>query len=236
MSDTSQGSVPRVAVVEDMTELLNLLVGELRLRRCEVVGLDSAEALYRHMSVHKLDIVVLDIGLPGENGLDVASHLKQLSSVGIIMLTGQRGKQVMAEGMRGGADIFLTKPVDYDILSAAVFNLHRRLSEHVVGKGLDPEPTEKWSLVGGGWTLRSPESGVMTLNASERTILLKLFAQPGTPLSRESLIEALTDDPTEFDPHRLEVLIHRLRMKARSTLSAALPLRSVRGIGYVLTP
>lgn len=228
--------MPRVAVVEDMAELRELIVGELSLRSCEVVGLESAEALYRHMSVHKLDIVVLDIGLPGENGLDVASYLKQLSSIGIIMLTGQLGRHVMAEGIRGGADSFLTKPVDYDVLSAAVFNLYRRLFGQAMAGGGALGPTGTWSLVDGGWTLRSPHLKAVTLNASERAILLELFAKSGTPLSRDLLINALTDEPAEFDPHRLEVLIHRLRTKVRSSLSASLPLRSIRGMGYVLTP
>ena len=235
MSETNQSPLPRVAVVEDMPTLRDLIVDELCLRRCDVVGLDSAEALYRHMSVHRLDVVVLDIGLPGESGLEVASHLKQLASVGIVMLTGQGGAQIMAEGIRGGADIFLTKPVDYDLLSAAVFNLHRRLSGQAVDKAAEPGPTKTWSLVDGGWTLRSPELKDVTLNAAERAILLTLFERPGTPLSRDRLIEALTDEPAEFDPHRLEVLVHRLRAKARSALSIALPLRAVRGMGYVLT-
>jgi two-component system, OmpR family, response regulator PhoP len=228
--------MPRVAVVEDMAELRELIVDELSLRSCQVVGLESAEALYRHMSVHKLDIVVLDIGLPGENGLEVASYLKQLSSVGIIMLTGQLGRQVLVDGIRGGADTFLTKPVDYDVLSAAVFSLHRRLSGHALAGESILGSGGTWSLVDGGWTLRSPQLKTVTLNASERAILLELFAKSETPISRDLLINALTDEPAEFDPHRLEVLIHRLRTKVRSSLSASLPLRSIRGMGYVLTP
>ena len=118
---------PRVAVVEDDAELQGLLAEELSLRGCEVVGLGSAEELYRHMSVHTLDIVVLDLGLPGESGLAASTHLRQLSSIGIIILTGRRDRAAIAKAAADTADLFLTKPVDFDLLGTAVLGLHSRL-------------------------------------------------------------------------------------------------------------
>lgn len=235
MSEPPSPAVPpRVAVVEDEDELRGLIVDELCERGCCVVGLASAEALYRHMSVHALDIVVLDIGLPGENGFGVAAHLRQLASVGIIMLTARGGRKVMAQGLMEGADLFLIKPVDYDVLAAAVFNLHRRLATH--DAPAKREPARGWALADGGWTLRGPDSRALALSAAERTVLMRLFEQPGVPVSRNALIEALTDEPWDFDPHRLDVLMHRLRGRAGSVFAEPLPLRVVRGTGYLLAP
>lgn len=227
---------PRIAVVEDENELRELIVDELNARGCNAVGLASAEALYRHMCVHALDIVVLDVGLPGEDGFAVASHLRQLTSVGIIMLTGRGGKEIVVQGLAEGADLFLVKPVDYDVLAAAVGNLHRRLAAQ---SSLPPSrrrgsPAHKWALSSGGWTLYGPDSKALALGSAERTVLMRLFERPGMPISRDELIEALTDQPWEFDPHRLDVLIHRLRGRVGNVFPEPLPLRAVRGVGYML--
>ena len=227
---------PRVAVVEDEDELRGLIVEELSERGCEVVGLASAEALYRHMSVQALDIVVLDIGLPGESGLEAASHLRQLASVGIILLTGRGGKKLMAKSLAMGADLFLTKPIDYDVLALAVANLHRRLAPAMNGAALDDQDAPTWSLSDAGWTLHGPDARTLALSEAERTILARLLEQPGMPVSRTALIEVLTDQPWDFDPHRLDVLVHRLRGKVSSRFSQPLPLRAVRGVGYVFAP
>ena len=227
---------PRVAVVEDEDELRGMIVDELSERGYDVVGLASAEALYRHMSVQALDIVVLDIGLPGESGLEAASHLRQLASVGIILLTGRGGKKLMAKSLAMGADLFLTKPIDYDVLALAVANLHRRLAPGMNGAALDDQDAPTWSLSDAGWTLHGPDARTLALSEAERTILARLLERPGTPVSRKALIEVLTDQPWDFDPHRLDVLVHRLRGKVNSRFSQPLPLRAVRGIGYVFAP
>jgi two-component system response regulator PhoP len=227
---------PRVAVVEDEDELRGMIVDELSERGYDVVGLASAEALYRHMSVQALDIVVLDIGLPGESGLEAASHLRQLASVVIILLTGRGGKKLMAKSLAMGADLFLTKPIDYDVLALAVANLHRRLAPAMNGAALDDQDAPTWSLSDAGWTLHGPDARTLALSEAERTILARLLERPGTPVSRKALIEVLTDQPWDFDPHRLDVLVHRLRGKVNSRFSQPLPLRAVRRIGYVFAP
>jgi two-component system response regulator PhoP len=227
---------PRVAVVEDDEELRALIVGELSERGYDVVGLPSAEALYRHMSVQTLDILVLDIGLPGESGLGVASHLRRLDSVGVILLTGRGGKKLVAQSFAMGADLFLTKPIDYDVLAAAVANLYRRLAPATNDPPLEEQVVPGWSLSDAGWTLHGPDARTLALSEAERILLARLLEQPGVPVSRTDLIQRLTDQPWDFDPHRLDVLVHRLRGKVNSHFSQPLPLRAVRGVGYVFTP
>lgn len=237
MSEPCSSSVqPRIAVVEDEDELRDLIVAELAGRGYCVVGLESAEALYRHMSVHTLDIVVLDIGLPGEDGLGVASHLRQLTSVGIILLTGRGGNGAMAQGLAKGADLFLVKPVDHDVLATAVVNLHRRLTTQSTLADGQEAAAQAWMLSDGGWTLHGPGSRTLALSSAERTVLMRLFQQPSMPISKNELIEALTDQPWGFDPHRMDVLMHRLRGRVNNAFAKPLPLRVVRGIGYILKP
>ena len=237
MSATNfQAAGLHVAVVEDDDELCGLVVDDLNARGCNAVGLPSAEALYRHMTVHPVDILVLDIGLPGESGFGVTAHLRQSSNIGIILLTGRKDSGSMARGLADGADLFLTKPVDFGVLAIAVANLHLRRASGDRLPGAAATGGPAWALADGGWTLQAPCAGSLALNEAERAILLVLFQCQGEPVSRVTLIEALTPDPVSFDPHRLDMLVHRLRARVSGAFKLSLPLRAVRGTGYVLTP
>src|SRR5688500_16650364 len=123
----TRSELDQIAVVEDDEEFRELMVSDLSSRGFAVVGMDSAEALYRYLSIRRCHIVVLDVGLPGEDGYSVARHLRQMSSVGIIMLTGRGDAGDMARGFDTGADLYLIKPVDLDVLASAVTSLQRRL-------------------------------------------------------------------------------------------------------------
>ncbi len=227
----------RVVLVEDDEELRNLLMADLVARGLQVVGLPSAERLYRHLAVQSCDVVVLDIGLPGEDGYSVTAHLRQLSMVGIILLTARGGAAEMRRGLKHGADLFLTKPVDHDVLASSISNLHARLLRHAVsdaGTEAKPKPSRAWSLTADSWTLRGPQGIELPLLQAERAFLQPLFANPGQKVSRDDLIAALTDQPLEYDPHRLEVLLHRLRNRVKARFDQALPVRAIRGTGYLL--
>ena len=93
-----------------------------------------------------------------------------------------------------------------------------------------------WSLRAGGWELWSPDGRVLALSTAERALLHELLSCPGTPVGREQLIAALTSTPWDFDPHRLEVLMHRLRARVRAATPLALPVRALRGAGYLWVP
>ncbi|WP_454832361.1 response regulator transcription factor [Pseudoxanthomonas wuyuanensis] len=239
MSATSaiQTNRTRVVIVEDDDELRELMVSDLAERGLAVQGLVSAEALYRHLAVQACDIVVLDVGLPGENGYSVARHLRQISSVGIVMLTGRGSSGDMVRGLDTGADLYLVKPVDLDVLAAHVSSLVRRLAANAALAATPAASAEtsapQWSLGSGGWNLCPPHGNAIALSEAERAFLQPLFAAPGMPVDRETLIRAISDEPWDFDPHRLEVLLHRLRGRVKSATGLVLPVRAVRGTGYL---
>ena len=229
----------RIAVVEDDPDLASLLVRLLAARGADAVALGSAEALYRHLLAHPCDIVILDVGLPGEDGYSTVGHLRRSTSVGIVMLTGRGAPGEMARGLGLGADLYLVKPVDRDVLVAGLVSLRRRLAatsapEREVPP--PPSPGTAWSLQADGWRLCAPDGTGLDLGRAERAFLQPLFASPGQPVGREALIANLTDSPWDFDPHRLEVLAHRLRNRVRAATGFALPLRAPRGLGYLLQP
>jgi two-component system, OmpR family, response regulator PhoP len=224
-------SALRVALVEDDTELRDaILAPALTESGFDVAVFGNAAGLYRSLLHRSFDVVVLDVGLPDEDGFDVARYLRSLSSIGIVMLTGRATSPDRVRGLRHGADAYLTKPLDLDVLKATLHSLSRRLvveDTHRVAAGT-------WRLGDGDWNLLAPDDVCIDLTASERSILRTLFDAKGQPVPREALIGCLTADVYDFDPHRLEMLVHRLRRKVSVGSRHPLPLRAVRGKGYVL--
>lgn len=219
----------RIALLEDDAELREkILAPGLRDLGFEVTGLGSAAALYLCLSTQAFDIVVLDVGLPDQNGFTVARYLRQVSSVGVVMLTGRGSTPDRVRGLSEGADAYLAKPVELDLLAATLHSLGRRL--HAT-----PSPgTPGWRLDANGWRLLAPNDRTVELTRTERSVLSQLLAAEGETVDREALIASLTPDVFDFDPHRLETLIHRLRSKVRAATGLQLPLRAVHGVGYVM--
>ncbi len=218
----------RVLLVEDDAEVRDeILIPGLRNYGIDVVGADCAATADRLLRDSNFDIVVLDVGLPDENGFSMARRLRAGSSTGIIMLTGRTANPDRVRGLSEGADAYLTKPVALDVLVATLRSLGRRLPAAA------PPPT--WQLTADNWCLLSPEGANIPLTQPERRVLTCLMAGDGEPVARDILIASLTEDIFDFDPHRLEMIVYRLRCKVVEQSGETLPLRAIRASGYVLT-
>lgn len=223
-----------VTLVEDDVELRDAILGPaLRAAGCSVAAAGSAAELYRALVERRPDVVVLDVSLPDGSGFDVARHLRANSNVGIIILTGRVTAADRVRGLDLGADAYLTKPVDAEVLCATVRSVARRL---VPAAPVVAEVRKPWRLDADGWRLLAPEGAGTDLSATERTLMQLLFATANATVQRDTLIAALTDDANAFDPHRLDMVMHRLRRKLVDAGMPALPLHTVRGVGYVLVP
>lgn len=242
---TDMAVAPRVAVVEDDDDLRdNILLPSLADYGFEVESFDSPTPLYRRMLAARFDIVVMDIGLPGESGLSAARYLRSISErIGIVILTGSRGRHDQVRALSDGADVYLSKPVDTEILAMMLRSLVRRLS--LVPGGATPATetdadapatASQWHMAHDGWCLFSPSGGMLALTRPERSLMKRLQAACGQPVGREDLIAALADNTLDFDPHRLDMLVHRLRRKAATISDDAhpFPLLAARGVGYML--
>jgi len=198
---------------------------------------DNAAAFYRRLQEQPCDIVILDAHLPGEDGFSVATRLRALSPVGIVMLTGRSALEDRVRGLEGGADVYMTKPVDLLELSSVIRSLARRMR---LARAPNPTAAEtrapadsSWSLQDGGWILVAPDGASLHLSAQERTFLIALMDAAGSAVSRQVLAELfLPDSPGGFELRRIDVLVSRLRAKAQSA-GLKLPVLSVRGQGYV---
>jgi DNA-binding response OmpR family regulator len=188
------------------------------------------------MESQPCDVVILDANVQGsEDGFAVATRLRALHAVGIVMLTGRGALEDRVRGLEGGADIYMTKPVDLLELSSVIRSLARRmrLSRNPMAQATADRGSQNWSLQDGGWILVSPDGVTLHLSAQERVFLNALIEASGNVVSRQALSELFSpSNPSEFELRRIDVLVSRLRAKAQAG-GMKLPVLSVRGQGYV---
>ncbi|OOG49579.1 hypothetical protein B0E50_05565 [Rhodanobacter sp. C01] len=216
----------------DDDELLRDRVLAPRLRQFgfDVTAIGRMAEMAAAVEMQRPDIVLLDIGLPDSDGFTVVRWLHaELPGTGIVMLTGRSENIDRVRGLSEGADAYLSKPVEIDVLVATLQSLARRLKLSPACAAAE----NVWRLDSNDWLLLSPTSGRVALSKAERCLLEKFMQHPNQVVSRESLIGTLTNDVHEFDPHRLDSLIHRLRRKVLATLGQSLPLDAIYGQGYL---
>ncbi|MGY3232632.1 DNA-binding response OmpR family regulator [Luteibacter sp. HA06] len=232
---TQDARQPHIALVEDDEVLRDQLVAPgLRDFGFRVTALGTAGQLQRVLQEDQPDIVVLDVGLPDGDGFTIAERLHLNSRVGIVMLSGRHAEADRVRGLSNGADAYLSKPVVMSELAATLRSLMRRLRPEPRPSPHAPLSSPTWQLDNQGWCLLAPNGTSIPLKAHERCMLRALLELPGEPVTRDALIAALGGDEL-FDPHRLEVLVYRLRSKVGTASGLVLPLSAVRGSGYVFT-
>ncbi len=219
----------RLALLDDDDLLRDrVLAPKLRQFGFEVTATGSAAELREVVSIGPPDIFLLDLGLPDGDGFEVARSLRAaVPRAGIIILTGRSDNVDRVRGLFEGADAYLTKPVEIDVLVATLYSVARRLEPAMA-------PAGHWALSPDEWFLLSPSGGRVMLSKSERLLLEAMIQHANQVVSREALIAVLTDDVDAFDPHRLDSMVHRLRRKVLAALGEPLPLNAAHGTGYVL--
>ncbi len=238
----------RVFLVEDTDDLREELIFGLSALGLDVSGFSDATALYRALAVKDCDIVVIDVGLPGEDGFSIAEHLRRNPTLGLVFLTARAALDDRLHGLGLGADAYLVKPVDVRELAATLRALDRRLSMRAAAplvpndSGATPvaahiarPQSACWTLAPGAWALRNPQGGELTISEAERRFLKIMVAAAGRVVERETLIAEFAQDDDNYDPHRLDALISRLRKRTEQSGLGNLPLQSIRGTGYVFT-
>lgn len=225
-----------IAVVEDDEELREAIVLPLlRDAGYRASGHANALGLYRDLLARRVDLVLVDVGLPDEDGYAVVRHLREVSpGLGIVILSGYRRESDRIRGLEVGADAYLTKPMDPSQLLDTLATLVASRQVRPVPEGAGRAGASGWQLEAGGWCLLAPDGTSVRLSLPERQVIQVLAAAGGESVSRDALIAALSHDIHLFDPHRLEMLVHRLRRKCASAAGEALPLATLRGAGYAL--
>jgi DNA-binding response OmpR family regulator len=217
-----------IVVVEDNDDLREAIVGALTTGANSVTGVDSAENLLDLPSLAAVDLMLVDINLPGADGLDLTRRVRAAQpDVGVIMVTARDGPRNRTLGYESGADIYLTKPISFEELNAAVGALRRRL------RGEGPTDQALLSLDRKEATLVGP-IGSVTVSQKELQLIAAFCLAPGTRLENWQILEII--DPGQKTRSRsvIGVTILRLARKLVDVGAKSHPFYGVRGWGYQL--
>ena len=236
-------SKPSIAIVEDDSDQLHSIEEFLLDSGYSVWGAGSAEAFYKGFTVQPVDVVLLDVGLPGEDGLSVASLLKSRPEVVVIILSARDSLDDRLAGMRAGADRYLVKPVNLLELAANIDATASRLAPRTA---VDPAgslaaaavPAAKaacWVLAMKDWVLSSPQGKCLQLTTHEFMFLQQLLRANGQPVPKRDLSTHLFGARAQNGAERLNLLLTRLRKKAAEAFSEPLPVKTLHQIGYAFT-
>lgn len=238
--DSKSSASAHILVVDDESEITDVLRRYLSTQGYRVSTADGGEAMRRTMAASAVDLVLLDLGLPGEDGLTLMRSLREHSSVAVIVVTG-RGEPVdRIVGLEVGADDYITKPFDLRELGARVRSVLRRTFERPATA--QPEARSDVARFA-GWTLHlsarrleSPAGKPVELTTGEFDLLATLVKVPGRVLSRDELLEATRNREAGPFDRTIDVQVGRLRRKIEADPQHPEIIKSVRGAGYLFTP
>ena len=236
---------PTVAIVEDEEALREAVVEYLNRQGLRTLAAEHAQAFRSLIETEKIDVVVLDIAMPGEDGLSLARWLREHHAIGIILATAA-GRQIdRIVGLEIGADDYLVKPYDLRELLARIRSILRRVKSAAPAKAQDQAAAPGKTLQIGdlmldftGRRLVSAAGEAVDLTAMEFDLLEVLATRPNRVLSRSQLLElAHRRAPGDGEGNRsIDIRITRIRKKIEPDPERPRFIRTVRGEGYVFVP
>ena len=226
---------PHIVVIEDDSTTRRRLSAALRKQLYRVSEAENAEAMEEILSRDPADLLLVDIGLEGKDGLTITREQRSRSNVGIILLTSRDDQVDRIVGLEMGADDYVTKPFDRRELFARVKNLLARVLEI---RNLQPakEPASSfgdWTLDTGRRRLEHRDGRTEMLTRAEYELLFALSQNPGVILSRDRLLDIIQQRKWASDSRTIDVLIGRLRKKIEKDPSRPDWIITVHGEGYL---
>lgn len=234
MAPTSE----HLLVVDDDREIRNLLTEYLTQAGFRVTAVGDGKAMRRTLEANRIDLVILDLMLPGEDGLSLCRDLRTRSnSLPVLMLTARGDEVDRIVGLEMGADDYLAKPFNPRELLARIKTILRR------AQALPPnlEQAEAKSFQFAGWTLdvatrnvKAPDGLIVPLSGAEYRLLRVFLDHPQRVLPRDQLLELANKREAILFDRSIDVLVGRLRKRLGDDSKEPTLIKTVRGEGYVL--
>jgi two-component system OmpR family response regulator len=228
-----------ILVVDDEQEIRELVQDYLTGEGYRISTANDGEGMRRVLSQSPADLVILDLMLPGEDGLTLARALRSQSGIGIIILTGPGETVDRIIGLEMGADDYLPKPFHLRELLARVKSVLRRVQSRT-GDGRQPVRSHArfagWNLDLSSRELLSPAGQGVRLTTGEYDLLAAFVNHANQVLSRDRLLDlARSREAGPFD-RTIDVQVGRLRRKLEDDPQNPTLIKTVRGSGYIFTP
>jgi len=229
---------PHIMVVDDDEQICSLLSKFLVRYDYRVTTARDGRQMFRALEVSSIDLIILDLMLPGEDGFDLCRKIRATSAVPIIMLTAMREDTDRIIGLELGADDYLGKPFNTRELLARVKAVLRRSTAR-------PRPAEEntsGTLEFDGWTidlakreLRNPAGALVQLTGGEFDLLSAFADHAGRVLTRDQLLDIARGRASEVFDRSIDVQVSRLRRKIETDPKEPTLIKTVRSGGYIFS-
>ena len=237
MNTPATAPLPHVLVVDDDPSIRALLADYLGDNEMRVTAVASGAELAQAMARELVDLVVLDVRLPGEDGMQIARRLRESSAIPILMLTGRAEEADRVMGLELGADDYLTKPFSPRELLARLRALLRRAQAQAGAAGalaqLRAYRFEGWELNIGLRRLKDAAGRSVELTNGEFSLLVAFLGAARRTLTRDQLLELSRLHNAEVYDRSIDVQILRLRRKIEANPAQPRFIVTQRGAGYV---
>jgi len=231
-------SQPHILIVEDDRDVSTLVARFLRTNDMRVSIAVNSRAMDKELKEGRIDLVVLDVMLPDEDGLSICRRLRAASSLPIIMLTAKAEDVDRIVGLEMGADDYLTKPFNPRELLARIRSVLRRSS----GGSVDAESKgnvlqfEGWRLDRHRRQLHNADGARVALTGAEFDLLLVFCERPRRVLRRDQLIDLTQGRAANPFERSIDILVSRLRQKMERDPKEPVLFQTIRSGGYLFSP
>jgi len=235
-------SLQHITVLDDEVEITTLLANYLQAQGYRVTQVHTGDALMQVMASDTPALVLLDLGLPGEDGFTLARQLREHWNCGLVIVTGRGDAVDKVVGLEVGADDYVTKPFDLrELVARCKAVLRRSTSREAAAASRGPGDArtklafDRWVLDVSARQLSGP-AGPVDLTTGEFELLVTFARHPGRVLSRDFLLEHTRGREAGPFDRTIDVQIGRLRKKLELDPERPQVIKSVRGAGYILVP
>jgi len=232
----TDSDTPRILLIDDEPSIREPLGEYLEAQGFAVSAAESAAEARSILRAQGVDLVVSDIMMPGEDGLSLTRHLRETSSIPVILLTARAEDTERIIGLEIGADDYVVKPFNPRELVARIRTVLRRTQAN--GRALDPGGT---SYAFGPWVLREVErvlvdeaGGEVALSSGEYHLLHALVRHPRQVMSRDRLLDMVRGREADIFDRAIDNLVSRLRKKIEEDPARPQFVKTVWGGGYTL--
>ena len=224
---------PNILIVEDEVVTRTTLKSLFEAEGYNVFEAENGEQMHDFFENHAINLVIMDINLPGKNGLILAREVRDRKNVGLIFLTGRDNDVDRILGLEIGADDYLTKPFNPRELTIRARNLLSRTTSSAEDDDLPSRVSfNGWTLDGDSRSLISPSGNEFRLPRSEFRALHLFLSNPGKILPREQLIMDMTGRELRPNDRTVDVTIRRIRKHFESEPSEEELIVTIHGEGY----
>jgi two-component system OmpR family response regulator len=224
----------RILIVDDDQDFAAMIAEYLRDRGHDPVTVADGEAMRRAMEGGRIDLVLLDLVLPREDGVALTQYIRSNSNVGIIILSGKGDMADRVLTLELGADDYLQKPFELRELSARINSLSRRLSKDAPGPGnATTAEFAGWKLDFIHRRLTAPDGSVTPLTTSEYALLEAFVKNSNRQMSRAELVKAVRRREMKGYDRTIDIHVSRLRKKIEPSTDAPQFIQTVHGGGYM---